>query len=655
MNTRDQFGHYLLLKKLTEDAFGETFRAGRIGRQTLERVVLLRVYNGPGLDGERIARTIQARAGIAQVLKSPTIANAVDSGQVRGVPYVAYDYVSGRTLAQLAEQAVKRGQPVPLDHALLIVERMAAALSVALETRFGDDRVLHGILTPHQVLVSHEGELRLSGFEASPGLRAALSHPVVKQAVGRYVGPEATSGEAAAKNDDVFSLGAILFELLTGAPVPAMPASGFGPLIDQAVVAADGGNLHPDLAALLKRSLAPRDQRVGDVVAWHKTLAKLMADGQYNPTTFNLAFFLHNLFRDEIERETQELETERTQAIQIPVQAPTPAAAPAASAAAPSPVRDSGPVRETTDVLREKYGIPEQGAKSKTGLIAAAIGAVAVLGVGGWFLFGRGVTSAPESAEPAAPATATAPAEAAPAAPAGPSPEDIQAQIASMVTEQSKQLEAGLKAQYDEQLKALQKQLEDARKAEATRATAPPPAPTVAQRPVETLPTAPASAPTTTAPKPAPAPTATSPAPTPTAPAPATTTPAAPAPTPTTATPAPAPAAPAPSPAASAVRVGELVTSGPGVVPPRMVRRASLRYPPIAQRMKKEATVTVSVLIDENGRALEVKHVGAKAGFGMDEAAADYALECTYSPATKNGVKVRMWYTLQVAFSVSGR
>jgi serine/threonine-protein kinase len=334
MNTRDQFGQYLLLKKLAEDALGETFRAGRIGRQTLDRIVLLRVYNGQGLDSERVARTIQSRGALAQGLKSPNITNAVDSGQVRGVPYVAYDYFSGRTLAQLAEQAVKRGQPVPLDHALLIAERIAAGLAVAFETRFGDERVTHGMLTPHQVLVSHEGELRLCGFEAAPGLRASAAHPVIKQSLGRYLAPEALAGEPPGKNDDVYSVGAILFELLTAQPAPALPAAGLGPLLEQAVVAADGGNLHPDLAGLLKRSLAPHDQRVGDIVAWHKSLAKLMADGQYNPTTFNLAFFLHNLFRDEIERETQELETERTQAIQIPAQ---PAAAPAAPAPAISP------------------------------------------------------------------------------------------------------------------------------------------------------------------------------------------------------------------------------------------------------------------------------------------------------------------------------
>lgn len=655
MNTRDQFGHYLLLKKLTEDAFGETFRAGKIGRQALERVVHLRVYNGPGLDPDRVAKTIQARGGLAQHLKSPNIANAVDSGQVRGVPYVAYDYLSGRTLAQLAEQAVKRGQPIPLDHALLISERIAAGLAVAQETRFNDERVTHGMLTPHQVMVSHEGELRLTGFEAAPALRASASHPVVKQAIGRYLAPEALSGQPAGKNDDIYSLAAILVEMLTGQPVPAMPPAGFGMMIDQAVIAADGGNIHPDLAALLKRSLCVREERVGDVVAWHKSLAKLMADGQYNPTTFNLAFYLHSLFRDEIERETQELETERTQAIQIPDQ-PTAAAAPVApatAAPAPSPVRDAGPVRENTDILRERYGISEtKGGSKKTGLIAAAIGGVAVLAVGGWFLFGRAKPAPAPAAEPLP--TAEEVAAPVPAEPAGPTPDEIQAQIANMVAEQSKQLEASVKAQYDEQMKALQKQLEDARRAETERTATAPPTPAMQQRTVETLPSASAAARTAAA-TPTPAPAATQPAAAnPPAAQPATQPATQPTSQPAAPAPAPAAATTPPTTAAPQVRVGELVTPGPGVVPPRVTRQPPLAYPPIARRMKKEATVTVSVLVDENGRAAEVKQVGAQAGLGMDEAAVDYARKCTYAPATKNGVKVKMWFDLRVAFTLGG-
>ncbi len=676
MNTRDQFGHYLLLKKVTEDALGETFRAGRIGRQALDRVALLRVYNGQGLDSDRIAKTIQSRGALAQALKSPNIAAAVDSGQVRGVPYVAYDYLSGRTLAQLSEQAVRRGQPVALDLALLIVERIASGLAVAYETRFGDERVIHGMLTPHQVLVSHDGELRLSGFEASPGLRSAAAHPVIKQTLGRYLAPEALAGQPPAKTDDVFSVGAILFELLTGQPTPALPASGLAATIEQAVVAADGGNLHPDIAALLKRSLCPADQRVGDVVAWHKTLAKLMSDGQYNPTTFNLAFFLHNLFRDEIERETQELETEKTQAIQIQVPEPpattaTPApaafggiptpAAPAAPAASAAPTlvasaAETGGVRENTDVLREMYGLPGKKTSSKLPWIAIGAVALIVVAVAAYLIFGLGSNS---SGTPSAPAATAEAANAAPApAPqpaAGPTQEEIQAQISKMVTEQSKELEAGLKAQYDEKLKALQRQLEESKQAPAPPVRQLPAAAVPAPRPSEPAP-APASAAEARATVPAPAPATAAPA------GPAVTSPAANAgPAPVT-QPAPAqtqpatvetkPAPPEPKPQEPTVKVGDLVSLGPGVVPPRVVRQPPLRYPPIAQRMRKEATVTVSVLVDENGKVVDVKETSSKAGFGLDEAAADYARECTWRSATKDGVRVRMWYDLKVAFTL---
>ncbi|HSM15095.1 MAG TPA: energy transducer TonB, partial [Thermoanaerobaculia bacterium] len=130
-------------------------------------------------------------------------------------------------------------------------------------------------------------------------------------------------------------------------------------------------------------------------------------------------------------------------------------------------------------------------------------------------------------------------------------------------------------------------------------------------------------------------------------PAETVTRPAAPAPAPT-------PAAPEPKPEPT-VKLGDLVSPGAGVVPPRIVRRPALRYPPVAQRMRKEATVSLSVLVDHNGRVVEVKRLGGEAGFGLDEAAEDYAREISWAPATKNGIKVKMWYELRVAFSLSGR
>jgi TonB family protein len=641
MNTRDQFGNYLLLKKLTEDVLGEIFRAGRLGRQGVERVTLLRVFNGQGLDGERLAQRIQQRAPLQAALKSPNLAQGIDLGQVRGVPYVAYDYVSGKSLAQLTEQALRKHSPIPLDHALLIVERIALGLAVAYETRVGDDRVQHGFLTPHLILVSNEGELKLSGFEASAGLREFANHPVIKQGAGRFLAPEVLAGAAPAKADDVYSLGAILFELLTGKALPVSSGGVSAALIDSAVIAADGGNLHPELANLLKRSLVAREQRIGDAVTWHKTLAKLMFDGQYNPTTFNLAFFMHNLFREEIERETQELEVEKTTAIPVSTLSAA-AAAPVSGASTPAarPVApsfgQSGGLREDTAVRQAAEAKADSGSR-KNVMIAAGVGALVLLGVGGWYLFGRGGASpVPATAAPVTAAPATEP------APAGPTPEEIQAQIQKIVDDKIK----SSSSQYEDQLKALQRQLDDARKAQAAAASAPP-KPTVSQAQMSTLPVSKQEPPPPTTDKPEPA-------------AAPTTAAAEPAPVQAAAVPPVQPAAPPPSSppaaarAAGDVRAGDLVTMGAGVVPPKVVRRGSFRYPPLAQRMKKEALVVVKVLVDETGRIADVQNSGASAGFGMDEAALDYARSCSFSNATKNGVPVKMWLDLKVSFSLGG-
>ncbi len=105
MNIPEEFGKYLLLKKLAEDPLGETFRAGKVGKDGMEQVVLLRVFNGKGVDGEKLWQKASGRAALQQALRSPNIGSGVDLGRVRSFPYAAYDYISGKNLAALLAQA----------------------------------------------------------------------------------------------------------------------------------------------------------------------------------------------------------------------------------------------------------------------------------------------------------------------------------------------------------------------------------------------------------------------------------------------------------------------------------------------------------------------------------------------------------------------
>ena len=96
---------------------------------------------------------------------------------------------------------------------------------------------------------------------------------------------------------------------------------------------------------------------------------------------------------------------------------------------------------------------------------------------------------------------------------------------------------------------------------------------------------------------------------------------------------------------------GWLVQPGPGVKGPKLTAKLDPRYPPAAQHLNRAAQVNLKVLVDERGRVMDAEALGAKAGFGFDEAALDAARRANFQAATKDGVKVKMWMTLQVNFS----
>ena len=636
MTSREQFGPYLLLKKLADDALGETFRAGKVEGQTIEQVLLLRVFDGQGLDGGQLWQEVAERGDkIQQGVKSPNIGNGADFGELEGVPFVAYDYISGTDVASLMTQADKQMSPLPVDHALLITERVSLGLAAAFEARLGDQRVLHGFLVPDLVMISSEGEARLLGLEVGAGLRALAPMSPAVLSFGRYLAPEALEGKPPHKSDDVYSLGILLFELLTGKQ--ALEGSDQATAaLHTAMVAHDDEPIPAPIIQLLEKSLAPREQRIGDPVAWHKQLSQLMIEGQYNPTTFNLAFFMHSLFRDEIERENREMASERN----LEAQAKT-MAIPILDARDPAVQGSSQPEGVATGVTP----LPTESAKKgKTGLLAAAAIVLALIAAGAYYYFvvqGKGkATEVAEVTEPAAQQVI----------PTGPTQEEIQAdldrlqqEMASALDEKSKAMEQQLAEQYEGRLRELENEYnrqqdalaekkrqeeaaEEKRKAaeeaeqkrqeeeaariaeeeaqKAAEAAKPKPQDQVAQ-----IQNAPPPPPPVAKPEPPPEP---------------------------------------------RVRVGELVQPGPGVVPPKILKQETPTFPPAARRLlRRDTTVVVRVLVDERGRVIEAERESEKAGLGLDEAAIDAAKKFQFKPATKQGVPVKMWRSLRFAFGAS--
>lgn len=632
-----RFGHHLLLKKLAEDPLGETYRAGRLEGATIGDVVLLRVFGHPGLDTARLTQAFAEGARHPGAASGLGVSWALELGEVEGLPYAVYEYLPGRDLASL-QKALEGGyEPLSEDHAVLLVERVAKGLALLHAAAPGTPA--HGFITPQLIWVSNEGEAKLFGFEAGPQLAAMAAAGQLSQELMAYLSPEVLHGAPPTDRDDVYSLGAILWQLLLGAP-PSPAAGPFDLQLQHATLVASGGEMAPGLARLLQRSLAPAAERIHSTEQWHRELIGWMAEAPVSATTFDLAFFLHELFRDEIRREAREIEKEKSLDLR-PSPAPARVAEPDLT---PDPSRLTVPLdtrgltTEHAAVPRIETAEPDAPARggSKVGLFAALAAVVAAIAFGAyWFLtkpvpkpdvaalVGEGEPPAAALQQPAVDIEATA------------------AALDQLMRERQQQMEQRLRDEYDSQIAALQQQLADAQTPDGQPAagtvTAPPPASVQPSAPPP-----PAAPPPSASAEPiSPSPTSPSPsAPPPSAPPPAEPTRMAEVPPPT-----------APPPAAAAVPAP--AAGSPKIQPPSLIRQPAPIYPSRARTLKREAIVAVKVLVAKDGRVIEAQPVSPQAkDLGFGDAALKAALKAEYRPAQRDGQPIEMWTTLVFNFKL---
>jgi len=121
---------------------------------------------------------------------------------------------------------------------------------------------------------------------------------------------------------------------------------------------------------------------------------------------------------------------------------------------------------------------------------------------------------------------------------------------------------------------------------------------------------------------------------------------------PPTATPVPS-ATPIPPTPTPLVREGDIVSPGPNVVTPYPIQQDPPAYPLRAQRMRQEALVEIEALVGTNGIVEDTRTISVNnRGFGFEEATVAAVEKWRYRPATKLGVKVRMWVTIRVPFNL---
>ncbi|HXG57960.1 MAG TPA: protein kinase, partial [Thermoanaerobaculia bacterium] len=293
MSTRnkpyEQFGSYILFKRLEADSLGELWRAGRIEGDALGATVALRRLTG-GHRAALAAAASEARA-IAPLLTGTSFAKNQTVEIVDGIATVVHDYSGGRSLRHIVDRA--RGgtgsnpNPLPIDQAIAIAERISLSLATIAEMKYQGRRLAHGALIPQFVWIADDGEIRVAGQQLGRGVVASLSDPNVAQDIGRYFPPEYHASTEPSKTTDVYSLGAILYLLVTGnEPPDATNASAFAQTL-RAAKTMGGTPVPDDIRSVIAKSLAlDPAARYPSAAAMKQDLSALAHGGKYSATTF---------------------------------------------------------------------------------------------------------------------------------------------------------------------------------------------------------------------------------------------------------------------------------------------------------------------------------------------------------------------------------
>src|SRR5215831_11764712 len=175
--------------------------------QELGRRVAIKILNGRHANDDQFIERFRREAKNAAALNHPNIVSIYDRGEAEDTYYIAMEYLDGRTLKELI---VGHGQ-APVRVAVEYARQILSALRFA--HRHG---IVHRDIKPHNVLVDREGRVKVTDFGIARAGTSQMTETGSIVGTAQYLSPEQARGGEVDQRSDLYSLGVVLYELLTG-------------------------------------------------------------------------------------------------------------------------------------------------------------------------------------------------------------------------------------------------------------------------------------------------------------------------------------------------------------------------------------------------------------------------------------------------------
>ncbi len=282
-----KFGQYELLERIAVGGMAEVYRGRVAGAEGFEKLVAIKRVLPELSRDERFISMLLTEARIHSALSHRNIVQIHDLGiSEDGEYFIVLEYVEGHDLRAVMEAATALGVQIPDSIALHIADELAQALHFAHELKDAEGHqlgIIHRDVSPSNVLLSNSGEVKLSDFGIA---KRQHDHSVVGALKGNlvYMSPEQARKSTVDRRTDVFSLGAVLFEMVTGQKLRDITNEVEGWRDVASGVVRSARDARPDIPAgfnaLLSRALASDPaERFPDAATFGAAIRELRREG----------------------------------------------------------------------------------------------------------------------------------------------------------------------------------------------------------------------------------------------------------------------------------------------------------------------------------------------------------------------------------------
>jgi len=200
-------GRYRLLEKIGEGGMAIVYKAHC---ESLDRIVAIKILKEEYSQDQIFVQSFKTEALAAARLSHPNIVNIFDVDQEGNIHYIVMEYIEGQTL----QEVISAEAPLPTDKAVEIAIMICEGIHHAHE-----NGIIHRDIKPHNILITKKGIVKVADF----GIAQAINKKTLtfaRDLVGtvHYISPEQAKGEPVTPATDIYSLGCVLYEMLTGKP-----------------------------------------------------------------------------------------------------------------------------------------------------------------------------------------------------------------------------------------------------------------------------------------------------------------------------------------------------------------------------------------------------------------------------------------------------